>query len=121
MEQDAQKHVEPTQHYKDATDSGTFCCSLLALQETSFVLSRLNVESSKIEDMLRTNFPYLTTTYEVSHFKRAIELARKIGFQNINDCLHTAIAEEYCEELYTYNKADFKRIQKHTKLKITIL
>lgn len=27
----------------------------------------------------------------------------------------------YCDELYTYNKADFQRIQAHTPLKITIL
>ena len=58
--------------------------------------------------------------YEINHFKRAVKLARKIGFQHINDCLHTAIAEEHCDELYTYNKADFKRIQQYTDLKITI-
>ncbi len=119
--QDPQKHVEAVQLYKETTASGSFCCSLLALQETSFVLSRLNVSLRKIEEMLRANFPYLTTTYEVSHFNRAIEIARKVGFQHINDCLHTAIAEEYCQELYTYNKADFKRIRKYTDLKITIL
>jgi predicted nucleic acid-binding protein len=121
VEQDPQKHVEAAQHYKNATAAGTFCCSLLALQETSYVLSRLNVEARKIEIMLRKNFPYLTTAYKVSHFNRAIEIAEKIGFQHINDCLHTAIAEEYCQELLTYNKTDFKRIQKHPKLKITIL
>ena len=63
----------------------------------------------------------IALAYEILHFKRALELARKIGFQNINDCLHTAIAEEHCDELCTYNEADFKRIQTHTRLKITIL
>ncbi len=71
--------------------------------------------------MLVSLLHYQPVSYEIRHFKWAIKMARKIGFQNINDCLHTAIAEEYCDELYTYNKADFKRIQKHTGLKITIL
>ncbi len=75
VEQDPRKHIEAIQYYEDSTAAGHFSCSLLTLQETSYVLSRLNVDSRKIEDMLRTNFPYLTTTYEVSHFNRAIEIA----------------------------------------------
>ena len=65
--------------------------------------------------------PHNPVSYEIHHFRRAVELARQIGFQNINDCLHTAIAEEYCGELYTYNRADFKRIKEHSRLKIPIL
>lgn len=63
----------------------------------------------------------LAVQYEAFHFERAIELAQKVGFQNINDCLHTAIAESYCTELYTFNSSDFKRIQDHTNLIIHIL
>ncbi|GAB3321816.1 hypothetical protein GCM10027299_16830 [Larkinella ripae] len=59
--------------------------------------------------------------YGAEQFLRGKELATKIGFQHLNDCLHTAIAETYCEELYTFNKADFKQLQKYTSLKITIL
>lgn len=93
----------------------------LCLQETGFVLQKLAQQHDAIERMLTSLMYYQPITYEIRHFKRAIELARKIGFQNINDCLHTAIAEEYCDELYTYNRADFKRIKAHTRLKITIL
>jgi len=71
--------------------------------------------------LLATLLPHNPVPYTTVSFRRAIELAREIGFQNINDCLHTAIAEEYCVELYTFNKADFKRIQKFTELRIFIL
>ena len=119
--QDAQKHLQSVELCQSAIDEDEFFCSLLLLQETSYVLSRLKVEPDRIEKMMNSTLPYLTKPYGIHHFKRGIALAKKVGFQHINDCLHTAIAEEYCEELFTYNKADFKQIQKHTKLKITIL
>lgn len=121
VDQDLVKHAQSIKLYQSATYSSTFCCSFLSLQETSFVLSRLKVEPVKIDGVVQSMFPYLLENYNLSHFERAVELARQIGFQNINDCLHTAIAEEYCDELYTYNRADFKRIKAHTRLKITIL
>jgi|GEM_PF-3590350 len=34
-----------------------------------------------------------------------------------NDCLHTAIAERHCDELYTFNKSEFKKIARLSKLK----
>lgn len=63
----------------------------------------------------------LVTTYGIEEFNRAKELAIKVGFNNINDCLHIAIAEKHCRELYTFNKEDFTRLQKHTSLPIHIL
>ncbi len=119
--QDPQKHLQSVELCQKAISTGNFFCSLLLLQETSYVLSRLNVEPDRIEKMMKNTLPYLTKSYAIHHFERGITLAKLIGFQHINDCLHTAIAEEYCDELYTYNKADFKRIQQHTRLKITIL
>ena len=59
--------------------------------------------------------------YDKSTFIRAIELANQIGFSDFNDCLHVAIAEEYCTELYTYNSRDFGKIQPLTSLTIHIL
>ena len=121
VDQDSAKHAQSIELYQSATYNGVFCCSFLSLQETAFVLARLKVESLKIETLIQNMFPHLLANYEIHHFKRAVELARPIGFQNINDCLHTAIAEEQCDELYTYNRADFKRIKAYTRLKITIL
>jgi hypothetical protein len=39
-----------------------------------------------------------------------------------NICVHTVETESLnCDAFYTYNKSDFKRIQKHTPLTIKIL
>ncbi len=121
LPQDPVKHEDANQLYWESTEKKELFISLLCLQETGFVLQKLAQQHDAIERMLTSLMYYQPITYEIRHFKRAIELARKIGFQNINDCLHTAIAEEYCDELYTYNRADFKRIKAHTRLKITIL
>ncbi len=121
VEQDLQKNKEAIELYRKSSSEELFFCSVLSLQETAFVLSRLDTDREEIIAMIRSILSLETANCKVSHFERAIVLARKVGFQHINDCLHTAIAEEFCEELYTYNKADFKRIQKYTDLKITIL
>ena len=120
VDQDLKKQNLAKKLYEETTYRETFLVSFLCLQETGFVLNKLAKNSEDIERILNSPILYNPVGYGATHFKRAIELARKIGFQNINDCLHTAIAEEYCDELYTFNKADFKRIQKHTELKITI-
>lgn len=53
---------------------------------------------------------------------RAMNLARHKGFKHINDCIHTALAESLSlDKFYTYNRSDFKRIQKYSKLNILIL
>lgn len=115
LPQDLVKHQRANELYYQASSKSEFFISLLCLQETAFVLRKLDESPSDIEALLATLLPHDPPAYEISHFKRAVELARKIGFQHINDCLHTAIAEEYCEELYTYNKADFK-LQAYSKI-----
>ncbi len=121
IEQDVRKNKQAIELYQVAASNKVFFCSVLSLMETSYVLSKVDgIGSDEITDMVRSIFSSATANCRTSHFNRAISLARKVGFRHINDCLHTAIAEEYCDELYTYNKSDFKRIQKHTDLKITI-
>jgi predicted nucleic acid-binding protein len=71
---------------------------------------------NKVLDFLELN----PIALKKEHYKRAFELASKIGFQNINDCLHVAIAELYCKELYTFNKNDFERLKPLTSLSIQI-
>ena len=44
-----------------------------------------------------------------------------IGYKNIYDCLHVAMAEKYCNEIITYNKKDFKNIMDLSDTRITIL
>ena len=91
------------------------------MQETAFVLGKLNVSVEEIYTKLSGFISYNPYAYNLRDYKRAFSLAAKIGFQNFNDCLHTAIAEEHCDELITYNKADFSRLQSLTSLRITIL
>ncbi|AQG80504.1 hypothetical protein AWR27_14945 [Spirosoma montaniterrae] len=93
----------------------------MSLNELSFVLAKLKINREKISGQL-SEF-YLTNPEAVSlkHFKRAAEIAYQVSFHHSNDCLHTGIAEEFCDELITFNRSDFQIIQHHTRLKITIL
>jgi len=119
--QDIDKHKQARALYQTATDKEQFFISLLCLQETAFVLHKLGQKQDDIEAMLDTFLTFSPVSYDIPEMKRGIALGKLIGFQNINDCIHTAIAEVHCTEMYTFNKADFKRIRKYTKLKITIL
>ncbi|MGA0558580.1 type II toxin-antitoxin system VapC family toxin [Larkinella sp. VNQ87] len=118
--QDSAKHQLARELYERATSNDQFLISFLSLQETAFVLHRLGRTPADIEAMLQAFLPFNPVGYGMMEMVRAIELAKTVGFQNINDCLHTAIAESHCEELYTFNRSDFKRIQPLTRLKITL-
>ena len=81
----------------------TFTISLLSLQEVSFVLSRLNYSKDFINKNINFYMRNNPLIPDSQIFQRAIELANHIGFSNINDCIHTAVAESYCQELITFN------------------
>ncbi|OJV19310.1 MAG: hypothetical protein BGO21_08620 [Dyadobacter sp. 50-39] len=119
--QDPEKHLQAKALYHTATDNEQFFISFLCLQETAFVLQRLGQTPDDIDAMLTSFLSYEPASYGIAEMKRGIELAKRIGFQSINDCIHLAIAETHCTELVTYNKSDFKRLQKHTRLKIKVL
>jgi predicted nucleic acid-binding protein len=93
----------------------------LSIQELGFVLAKLKETKEAINISLNQLLASSPVNYNPATFKRAIEIANLIGFADFYDCLHTAIAEEYCIELYTYNSRDFGRIQPLTSLKIHIL
>lgn len=108
--------------YEQAIEDETFFTSLLTLQEFGYVAHRLGSLESDIEIMIQDFLISKPVVYTTTDFIRGIQLAKLLGFQNINDCIHTAIAENNgCSEIYTFNKSDFLRIQRHTKVKITIL
>ena len=106
--------------FEKLKDNNQAFISLLTLQEVSFVLGKLGMGNTQIEENLSPLEDIAKINYSISEFLRAKQLASKIGFQNINDCLHTAIAENYCSELYTFNKKDFEKIKVFTDLKITL-
>lgn len=121
ISQDILKHKQAINLYQSATEKNTFFISLLCLQETAFVLYKLGQKADDIEIMLHNFLSFKPVPYQVPELIRAIDLAKLIGFKNTNDCIHLSIAETHCTEIYTFNKSDFKRLQKLTKLKITLL
>jgi predicted nucleic acid-binding protein len=119
--QDETKHIDSIKLIEKCMSDNTFAVSWLNIQETSFVLSKLKQSNPFITQKLNDLITFSPLTYNKSTFVRAIELANEIGFSDFNDCLHTAIAEEHCTELYTYNSRDFGRIKPLTNLTIHIL
>lgn len=119
--QDRKRHQLAVKIFDKANQNGEVFLSLLNLQEVAFVLAKLRVDIVEINDTLHTFNKFNPINYSFDEFKRAATLCQKVGFQNINDCLHTAIAETHCQELYTFNQSDFKLIKNHTSLKINIL
>ena len=118
--QEIDKHQKAIDLIRNSLEKNEFNISLLGLQETAFVLSKLGFGKTFIRKNIEKLLELNPLNYSFQNFKRAAEIAFSIGFNNINDCLHTAIAEYYCNELLTYNKKDFTKIKKHTKIKITI-
>ncbi|MHA4738637.1 type II toxin-antitoxin system VapC family toxin [Dyadobacter sp. MSC1_007] len=121
VEQSEEKHIQSDKIYQEVSRSGSLFMSFLVLQEASFVLSKLNVPVNEIQLNLNPMLSFNPYSYRLEDYRRAIVLAEKMGYQHFNDCLHTAIAERYCDELITYNKADFTKIRGLTTLKITLL
>ena len=95
--------------------------SFLTMQETAYVLNRLGLGKQDIESILTTFLTFTPVNYEAPEMQRAISLCKNLGFQHINDCLHTAIAERHCSELYTFNKSDFKKIARLSKVNVVVL
>ena len=119
--QDRKTHLNVKKIFEKVDFNEKVVISLLNLQEVSFVLAKLGMPNFEIDEKLNILHEYSPINYSIDEFKRATEISRKIGFKSINDCIHTAIAENYCQELYTFNQADFRLIKNHTSLKINIL
>ena len=121
IEQDPTKYIQANQIIEQTIINGKFQISWLSIQELGFVLAKLKEPKEVINESLNQLITSLPVNYSKATFIRAIELADQIGFSDFNDCLHVAIAEEFCTELYTYNSRDFARIQPLTTLTIHIL
>ena len=106
---------------KQAIEKNIFCISTLTLQELAFVLSKLQLNKISINKNLEFFLQFDILTYKKTDIKRGFQIAQKVGFKNINDCIHTAIAEINCTELITFNKKDFFKIQKYSELEIKII
>lgn len=119
--QDISKYQAAKNIFDKIISSGKLKVSYLTKQETAYVLNRLGLGKQDIESALTTFLTFRPVSYEAPEMQRAILLCKNLGFQHINDCLHTAIAERHCDELYTFNKSDFRRIARLSKLKVVVL
>lgn len=120
--QDEHKHQESRTLVLNAIAAKEFAISSLVVQEVGFGLAKFGISGEEISAKL--SFLHSINTIEInnSDITRAISLAENIGFKHINDCIHTAVAERLLpEQFFTYNKSDFVRIKRATKLPINIL
>lgn len=119
--QDVDKHKLAKKLVIDAIEKGSFVISTLVIQEVGYGMARQEITNEEIEEKLTALSGNLVGIGQADIIK-GLQFAKKIGFKHINDCVHTAVAENLnCDIFYTYNKSDFKRIQKHTDLRIKIL
>lgn len=121
VDQNEQLHLKAIDLIDEMNNANRFFISWLSIQEVGFVLAKLNQPAAFINSKLDALTSTLPVSYGVAEFKRAMSLAGAIGYKNFNDCLHTAIAEQHCTDLYTCNYKDFKYIQPHTFLKVHFL
>ena len=120
--QDPQKHNQARDVIERAIGEQGAAISILSIQEAVYVLDRrLEVDGDKIEGVYDALMRMQPISYDSETLRRAVDIARRIGFRNINDCIHMAIAESHCSELITYNRRDFSRIRRFTNILITIL
>jgi predicted nucleic acid-binding protein len=117
---DNQKKSISEKIFIDLINSQKLLSSFLLVQEVCYVLSRHNISNSTIEKTAELLIDVSTKQNVETLYTRAIKLAKNVGFNNINDCIHTSIAEAFCTEFITFDKG-FKNIIPYTNLKISIL
>ncbi len=121
INQDLAKHQKAQELILQAAKSNTFLISFLSLNEFAFVLTKLKIDKNLIDRNLDVFLTSLPKEVDLDTFQRARIFAEKTGYNSFSDCLHASIAEKFCNELFTFNKHDFKKIKRLTELKINIL
>ncbi len=119
--QDIAKNRQANQLIKQANDNDVAIISTLSVQELLFVLAKLDIQDEIIHSVYNEVMQLEPLAYDIETLRRAFDIANRIGFRNINDCIHTAIAEQHCTELITYNKTDFSKIKEITTVNLMIL
>ena len=119
--QDPEKHRQSGELIERAGASDTAIISTLSVQEMLFVLDRLRVGAQQTHAAYEALMKLQPVAYGTENLERAVDIAEIVGFRNINDCIHTAIAETHYAELITYNGQDFNRIRNHARVAITVL
>ncbi|RYC68804.1 type II toxin-antitoxin system VapC family toxin [Spirosoma sordidisoli] len=121
QKQAPQLHPIAIKAVKQATDKGLLFISIHSLNELGFALAKCGENRDAITSYVSSLYAADPVSVTLDHLKRATQIAYKVSFYHTSDCLHTAIAEQYCDELITFNGSEFNLIRHHTKLKITVL
>ncbi len=119
--QDVDKNRQANEIIEQVNTNDTAIVSTLTVQEVLFVLGRLHIGDERIEIAYNEVMQLEPIVYDIEILRRAFGIARHVGFRNINDCIHTAIAESHCTELITYNRRDFIKIKEFAQVRVTIL
>ena len=121
IDQDTGKYHQANEIISRADSDGAAVVSTLSVQELVFVLAKLKTEDEDIDRVYNAVMQFEPLAYDGPVLRRAFEIAEFVGFRNISDCIHTAIAERHCTELITYNRSDFRRVSEVTTIQVTIL
>lgn len=119
--QDREKNRRANEVIEQVNEGNSAAISTLSVQEMLFVLEKLRIDSQAIDTAYNEVMQLQPLAYDIEILRRAVDIAKQVGFRNINDCIHTAIAESHCTELITYNEGDFRKIREFAKVKVTIL
>ena len=106
---------------EQVTSRGLFFISIHSLNELGYALAKCGENRDAITEYVTSLYVADPVSVTIDHLKRATKIAYKVSFHHTSDCLHTAVAEQYCDELITFNGSEFNLIRHHTKLKITVL
>lgn len=121
VKQDEQKHRHSRELVDNAVAKREAVVSTLSVQEAIFVLGRIKSSPEQAQAAFNELVSMQPESYGMEDLHRAVEISRHVGLRNINDCIHTAIAERNSSELITYNRQDFSRIRNFARVSITLL
>lgn len=99
--QDAAKNRQANRLIRQASANDIAVISTLTVQELLFVLVKLGIEDEVIHAAYNEVMQLEPIDYDTAVLQRAFDLSVRVGFRNISDCIHTAIAEQHCTELIT--------------------
>lgn len=123
--QSEEKNKQANEVIERSNEGDSAAISTLSVQEMLFVLEKLRIDREDIDTAYNEVMQLQPLAYDIGILRRSVDIAKHVGFRNINDCVHTAIAESHCTELITYNKSDFRKIREFArefaKVRVTIL
>lgn len=118
---DKAKQIISDSLIEKAIKDNVFVVSPLVLSEFIFVLSKLKVDKSLVEQAMYSYKPFVKYPLEVAMVLDAYDLCRELELcMNINDAIHIKYAERHCSKIVTFDN-DFKKFEDSTVTVIEIL